>query len=126
MITVTAALIQKDNKILITRRSPNKHLAGLWEFPGGKLENGETEQECLSRELEEELGIKVKVGEFFMENTHDYGTKSILLKAYFCEQLTGSITLNDHDMIAWVTKKELQNYEFAPADVPFIKALLNE
>jgi 8-oxo-dGTP diphosphatase len=126
MITVTAALIQKDNKILITRRSPNKHLAGLWEFPGGKLENGETEQECLRRELEEELGIKVKVGEFFMENTHDYGTKSILLKAYFCKQLTDSITLNDHDMIAWVTKKELQNYEFAPADVPFIKALLNE
>jgi 8-oxo-dGTP diphosphatase len=126
MITVTAALIQKDNKILITRRSPGKHLAGLWEFPGGKLENGETEQECLSRELEEELGIKVKVGEFFMENTHDYGTKSILLKAYFCKQLTDSITLNDHDMIAWVTKKELQNYEFAPADVPFIKALLNE
>jgi 8-oxo-dGTP diphosphatase len=101
-------------------------LAGLWEFPGGKLENGETEQECLRRELEEELGIKVKVGEFFMENNHDYGTKSILLKAYFCDLFSGNITLNDHDMIAWVTKKELQNYEFAPADVPFIKALLNE
>jgi 8-oxo-dGTP diphosphatase len=122
-IEVTAAIVKKGSKILIARRSPKKHLAGFWEFPGGKIEKGETPEACLKRELEEELGIIVHVGPFFMENTHQYEQKIILLKAYRCELISGEITLNDHDQIQWVEATEFSNYEFAPADIPFIKAL---
>ncbi len=123
MIIVTAGIIRKGSKILIARRSPKKHLAGFWEFPGGKIEEDETLEECLSRELKEELGITVNVGEFFMENSHKYGENEILLKAFFCEYVLGDIVLNDHDKINWVEIIELENYQFAPADIPFIKAL---
>jgi 8-oxo-dGTP diphosphatase len=123
MILVTAAIINKGSKILIARRSPKKHMGGYWEFPGGKIEDGETPEVCLKRELEEELGIIVKVGDFFMENEHNYGEKRILLKAYFCELISGNIILNDHDQIEWVEKSEFHNYDFAPADVPFLNAL---
>jgi 8-oxo-dGTP diphosphatase len=120
---VTAGIIRKDDKILISRRAPNKHLAGYWEFPGGKIEDGETPQECLQRELFEELGIVVKVGQFFMENVHHYGDKIIQLQAYECEHISGNIILNDHDQIEWVETSEFVNFKFAPADIPFIKAL---
>lgn len=123
---VTAAIIRKGTKILIARRSPNKHLGSFWEFPGGKIEEGETAQECLKRELEEELGIIVRVGKFFMENEHHYEDKIILLKAYECEHISGIIVFNDHDQIEWVEKSEFVNFRFAPADIPFIKALNGE
>ena len=123
---VTAAIIRKGAKILIARRAPNKHLAGFWEFPGGKIEEGETPQECLKRELEEELGIVVSVGTFFMENEHHYEDKIILLKAYECDHISGDIILNDHDQIEWVETAEFVNFKFAPADIPFIKTFNGE
>ncbi len=126
MIIVTAAIIQKASKILITRRGPGKHLAGYWEFPGGKLDADETEQECLSREIKEELDITIKVNDFYMENMHQYEEKCIRLRAYKCVQLSGDIVLYDHDRMAWVKKEELNDYEFAPADIPFVKALAND
>ncbi len=98
-------------------------MGGYWEFPGGKIEDGETPEVCLKRELEEELGIIVKVGDFYMENEHYYGEKGILLKAYFCDLISGDIILNDHDKVEWAEKSEFDNFEFAPADVPFINAL---
>jgi len=125
MITVTAAIIHKESKILIARRTPHKHLGGLWEFAGGKIEAGESAEECLKRELKEELGITVKVGDFYMENHHQYPEKEILLKAYFCELVSGDIVLNDHDQVEWVERTEFKNYQFAPADIPIIKALTN-
>lgn len=124
MITVTAAIIFKGSKILIARKVPEKHMGGFWEFPGGKIEDGEAPENCLKREIKEELSIDVEVGDFFMENEHHYKEKSILLKAYFCKHLSGEITLNDHDKVEWVEKSELQNFNFAPADVPFVKALI--
>jgi 8-oxo-dGTP diphosphatase len=123
---VTAAIIRKGEKILIARRAPNKDLSGYWEFPGGKIETGETPQECLKRELEEELGIIITVGTFFMENEHHYGNKIIQLQAYECEHLSGSIILNDHDQVEWVETFEFLNFKFAPADIPFILALNGE
>ena len=123
MTIVIAAIIKKENKFLIAKRSYLKQLAGYWEFPGGKLENGETEKACLQREIKEELNIEITVGEFFMENIHHYGDKTILLKAFLCEYISGEILLNDHDEILWVTKDELNNYKFAAADIPFIIAL---
>ena len=123
---VTAAIIKKDNKILIARRAPNKHLAGFWEFPGGKIEEGETPEFCLKRELIEELGITVNVGKFYMENQHDYGAKIILLQAYLCELISGDIVLRDHDKFEWIVKSDLTNFKFAPADIPFVNALYGE
>ncbi|SMO77004.1 8-oxo-dGTP diphosphatase [Saccharicrinis carchari] len=123
MITVTAAIIQKASKILITRRGPGKHMAGHWEFPGGKLDANETEQECLAREIKEELNITIKINDFYMENTHQYEAKQILLRAYKCVHLSGNIVLHDHDKMAWITKEELNNYKFAPADIPIVVAL---
>ena len=120
---VTAAIIRKDSKILIARRAQNKHLGGYWEFPGGKIEEGETPQECLKRELEEELGIVVNVGAFFMENEHHYEDKIIQLQAFECEHISGNIMLNDHDQIEWVHPSEFINFKFAPADIPFLKVL---
>jgi 8-oxo-dGTP diphosphatase len=124
MIEVTAGIIYKDNKILIARRAPHKHMGGYWEFPGGKIEAGETPEQCLEREIKEELGIKIKVGAFLKENEHDYGSKQILLKAYLCDFLHGQIQLKDHDQAEWIERAKLLEYEFAPADIPFVQTLL--
>ncbi len=99
-------------------------MAGYWEFPGGKLDTNETEQECLAREIKEELDITIKVDKFYMENIHQYGEKQILLRAYKCVHLSGDIV--DHDKMAWITKEELNAYEFAPADIPIVKALATD
>ena len=123
---VTAAIIKNDNRIFIARRAANKHLAGYWEFPGGKIEDDETPEVCLKRELIEELGITVNVGKFYMENQHDYGTKIILLQAYLCELISGDIVLRDHDKFEWIVKSDLTNFKFAPADIPFVNALYGE
>ncbi len=122
-IRVVAAIITKDNKYLITRRSPSKHLAGFWEFPGGKIEEGETAEACLIREIKEELDINIRVNSFFMENDHSYPTKSISLIAFFCEITEGQITLKDHDCFEWISREQFDDFKFAPADVPFVKAL---
>ena len=126
MIKVTAGIIESDNKILIARRKEGKHLSGFWEFPGGKIEEGESPESCLKRELSEELGIDVLVGVFFMDNIYKYAEKTILLKSYRCKIASGDITLNDHDKIEWVTTLNMNNYKFAPADIPFVTALVNE
>jgi 8-oxo-dGTP diphosphatase len=122
-IRVVAAVIKKEDKYLITRRAPSKHLAGFWEFPGGKIEEGETPEACLIREIDEELDITVSVRAFFMENEHIYPSKKIILIAFFCEMTAGEITLKDHDKFEWVSKEQFDHYKFAPADIPFVKAL---
>lgn len=120
---VTAAIIKKDDKILIARRGQDKHLAGMWEFPGGKIEIGEIPEDCLKREIQEELGIVINVGDFFMQNDHLYGDRLIKLYSYFCQHISGEIKLNDHDMFEWVNRSQLLQYNFAPADIPFIHKL---
>lgn len=124
-IRVVAAIIKRDDKHLITRRGPSSHLAGFWEFPGGKIEPGETPEESLMREIKEELDITISVGAFFMENNHIYPSKKIKLIAFFCEIAEGQITLKDHDSFEWVSREQFGNYQFAPADIPFVKALQN-
>lgn len=123
MIIVTAAILIRSNKVLITRRAKGKHLAGYWEFPGGKLDPRETDEECLAREIKEELDICVKVNAFFMENVHRYSNKTIRLKAYFCSFISGDMVLRDHDKMMWVNSSELEDYMFAPADLPFVQRL---
>jgi 8-oxo-dGTP diphosphatase len=124
MIEVTAGVIENRGKILIARRSPGKHLAGYWEFPGGKVETGETYEECLARELKEELDLNVTVHEHIADSEFTYGDKQIRLKAYFAKTNQAEVTSTDHDEIKWITAYEFDDYTFAPADIPIIKALL--
>lgn len=125
MIEVAAAIIRDElDRILIARRRPGKSQAGLWEFPGGKLEPGESPEDCLRRELREEMSIEIEVGGFFAENEHAYGDTVIRLIAYDAVYVRGDIRLTDHDLVEWVEAGALYQYEFAPADVPFVNRLM--
>lgn len=123
MKQVTAAIILKDNKVLIAQRAPEDNLAGKWEFPGGKTELGETPQECLKREIEEELDVDIQVLDFFGESIYTYNSGTIKLMAFWCKWISGDFTLNVHSQIAWVNRQELDLYEFAPADITLVEKL---
>ena len=125
MINVTAAIIERDGKYLIGRRKSGRHLVGKWEFPGGAIEDGENPKECLRRELKEELGRKFIVGDFFDEAIYDYGHKKIKLIGHYATGVSAIFSLNAHDIIRWVSKDELRNYDFCEADLPFVKKLIN-
>ncbi len=88
-IEVSAAIIFRDGKLLIAQRHTASHLGGLWEFPGGKREPGETSEQCLVREIREELGVEISVGELFEEVSHTYPEKSVHLKFFFCQVISG-------------------------------------
>jgi 8-oxo-dGTP diphosphatase len=125
MIEVAAAIIENEQgQILIARRKKGKSQAGMWEFPGGKLESGESPEECLVRELQEEMGIEIAPYAWFGVNEHDYGTVRIKLIAYLAKYSTGEIRLADHDEYRWVNREELREYKWAPADVPFVGRLM--
>ncbi|TFE25610.1 8-oxo-dGTP diphosphatase MutT [Cohnella luojiensis] len=124
MIKVAAAIIKNEQgQILIARRKKGKSQAGMWEFPGGKLEPGESPETCLIRELREEMGIEIKPYVWFGVNEHDYGTVRIKLIAYLAKYSTGENRLTDHDEYRWAERDELLEYEWAPADVPFVERL---
>jgi 8-oxo-dGTP diphosphatase len=123
MQTVTAAILVKDGKILIARRPASSRLASKWEFPGGKIETGETPEACLTRELKEECDIEVSIGAFLGESVYHYPHGPIRLLAYQTYWNAGEIDAKDHDEIRWVSPAELDCYEFAPADVPFVQKL---
>ena len=120
-IVVTAAIMVKGTQVLSARRNPDSHLAGYWEFPGGKIEVGETPEECLKRELYEEFNISTRVDDFFGESFFDYGTKAIHLLAYRVTHIAGNFQLVAHDEIRWLSIDELDLVEWAPADVPLVK-----
>lgn len=125
MIRVAAAIIEnEEGLLLIARRKPEKSQGGLWEFPGGKLEEGESPEACLRRELMEEMRIEIAIGAFFGQNDHFYGAVHIQLIAYQAKHTAGEIRLADHDQYEWVQVKQLMNYEFAPADIKFVQMLM--
>lgn len=123
MIDVVAAVIVKDNKFLITRRAPKLKLEGLWEFPGGKVEPGETPEEALKRELVEELEIETEIGDYIETSIYEYPNITVKLMAYFATVISGEIKLTVHDKAEWIDISEVENYEFPPADIPFIEKL---
>ena len=124
MIKVVAAILEKEDKILIAKKREGKPLAGLWEFPGGKIEEGETPEESLIRELMEEMNIKVRVKAYVGESVYDYGEgKVISLKGFTAEIVEGDIKLTDHDEYKWVTLEEINRYDLAPADIPLISMI---
>jgi 8-oxo-dGTP diphosphatase len=122
-IDVSAALIFHEGKLLITRRHADSHLGGLWEFPGGKREPGETFEQCLVREIREELGIEISVGELFEEITHAYDEKTVHLKFFICELISGEPKALGCAALKWVQKKELPDYQFPAADAQLLKKL---
>lgn len=116
-IKVTAGIIVDNYKVLITKRVPQKDFAGGWEFPGGKIEVDETFEECLARELKEELNIDVFVDSFCAEVDYDYTNKAIKLIAYYCRIIGGSIRLSVHDNYKWVKISDLLHYDLLPPDI---------
>ena len=126
MKEVSAALIVEDGKVFIAQRPEGKPLPNLWEFPGGKQEEGETLQQCLKREIKEELDVDVKVGEFVMDTTYSYPNgefKINLYRTYFPENAEPK--LNVHQKFAWVSPEEMDGFEFPPADMEIIRHLKN-
>jgi 8-oxo-dGTP diphosphatase len=122
-IDVSAALIFHNGKILITQRHAKSHLGGLWEFPGGKREANETFEECLVREIREELGIEISVGKLFAEIFHDYPEKSVRLKFFICKILREKPKPLDCAAIKWITKTEIEKFEFPAADIQLLEKL---
>ena len=122
---VSAALIFRAGKLLITQRHLISHLGGLWEFPGGKREAGETYEQCLVREIREELGVEISVGELFAEIAHDYPEKSVHLKFFRCRLLLGEPQPLDCAAVKWIDRSELDVHEFPAADVQLLAKLKN-
>jgi 8-oxo-dGTP diphosphatase len=126
-VVVVAGIIRKDDFLLIAQRKDDANEAGKWEFPGGKIEYGERPEDSLKREIKEELGIDIEVGEFFTMNSHIYNFRGknihIILLAYFAVWVSGEVELIDCKDAKWIQKKELKNYEFAAADIPFVEKL---
>jgi len=116
-LRVIAAIIRRSGTILLARRREGAHLAGFWEFPGGKIEDGESPEECLARELREEFHLETTVGRFIASSRYSYPDREIELMAYEVQLAEGPIVLNDHDEIQWVPVAELLSYRLAPADV---------
>lgn len=124
MKTVTAAILQRDGAILLARRASGQKLAGYWEFPGGKVEAGETLQSCLEREISEELNWVVQAGGVLATSEYVYEHGAIRLVALAAEIVSGAATLTVHDRLEWVPIGRLLEYRLAPADIPIAQSLL--
>lgn len=116
-------MIEKNGKVLICRRAPYQRLSGLWEFPGGKVENDESDRACLERELLEELGITASVGSVIASNTHHYDEFTITLVLMKAVITGGSVVPTVHDNVEWVLPTDLHNWDLAPADIPLAKVI---
>jgi len=123
-IEVICGIIIQDNKVLVAQRNFNMTLPYKWEFPGGKKHKWEDDAECLERELLEELNIRVFVKQKFASNVHNYDTFQILLIAYIAELVEGTILTFEHTKVEWYSKQELGALDWAAADVPIVKKLI--
>ena len=121
-IVVVAAVIEEDDAFLVTRRLEGTHLAGLWEFPGGKISIGETHAEGLARELREELDVEVDVGARMLETRHAYAERSVSLHFYQCT-LRGTPRPLLGQQMQWIARADLSTLEFPPADAELIRML---
>jgi 8-oxo-dGTP diphosphatase len=122
-IQVAAGLIVRDGRYLIARRKAGTHLAGLWEFPGGKREPGETLEDCLRREAREELGIEIDQPIPFRTLRYDYPEKAVELHFFRCGIETGEAQPLGCDDLRWVAPQDLPSFEFPPADLPLVRLL---
>ena len=107
----------------MTRRAPGEKLAGYWEFPGGKVEGDESFEECLAREIKEELSLDIDVGNLFHEVVHQYDGGGIILRAFHSEWISGALSLSVHDDYKWLEAGEILKLKLAPADIPIAEKL---
>ena len=124
MIDVVAAVIEKDNKYLIAQRNRNKHFAYHWEFPGGKVNDDESFENALEREINEELSINIKIIKKITSEKHKDEKINAEIHYFLCEALNDNIILSEHEDMTWVYKQDLLNYKLAPGDSKIIKYLL--
>ncbi len=125
LLVVAVALIDADRRVLIAQRPPGKNMAGLWEFPGGKVEPGESPEAALIRELEEELGISTKTACLapLSFTSHSYDNFHLLMPLYACRKWQGVPEPREHTALKWVRPQHLRDYPMPPADEPLIAAL---
>ena len=127
IIKVVAALIEKEDKVLLAKRlTGDTNVFGKWEFPGGKVEPNEDELAAIEREIKEEFELIVKAKKFIVNNVCEYPTKTVDLRLYSCDYVSGDFKLHDHSEYKWVSREELLTYDLAPADIPlaeFIKEM---
>lgn len=126
MLRVTAAVIRQDNRILICQRARDDDYALLWEFPGGKLEEGETSEQCIVREIKEELGIDIRVNHILAVTKHNDGEQDVHFTFYEVDIIDGDVTLNVHESAVWAPLNTLTEYDFMAADRPIVDLLLQK
>jgi 8-oxo-dGTP diphosphatase len=122
-LRVTAGVLRRAGRILACRRKEGS-LAGKWEFPGGKIEPNETAEDCLARELEEELGLRARVRQLLHREIHTEAHRTIELLFFDVSCPRGTLTLRDHDAARWVRPADLLRYDWAPADAAFVRRLV--
>lgn len=126
MIKVVAALIEKNGKYLIARRKTgSKDVLGKWEFPGGKVEKNETEENAIEREIKEEFEMSIKAIRFITNNVCEYPDKVVDLRLYECKYISGDFNLHDHFEYKFVDKNEILEYDLCPADIPLAEYIKN-
>ena len=126
MIAVVAALIVRGGKLMIAQRPAGKHMAGKWEFPGGKIEKGETPEQALERELWEELGVKTRTGRIYHAIHHSYPEKDILLLFYRSRLIEGEPRPIEEADIRWIEEAQIRDFDWAEADAPLIDLIEND
>ena len=119
-IHVVGAVITRDGLVMCAQRGDDGNLPGLWEFPGGKIEQGESKQAALMREITEELGCTVEVGREVTTTTHEYEFGEVTLTTFYCRLVAGTPKLTEHASITWLRPDELESIPWAPADIPAI------
>ena len=122
LLVAACALVDADGRVLVCQRPPGKQLAGLWEFPGGKVETGETPEGCLIRELDEELGIKITQACLapFVFASHGYEAFHLLMPLFLCRRWEGFVQAREHAALKWLRPAELVDLPMPPADVPLV------
>jgi 8-oxo-dGTP diphosphatase len=125
VINVICAIILKEEKILVTQRSEKMKLPLKWEFPGGKLESGESEEECILREIKEELNINIEIIGKLSCSVFDYGSFNVNLIPFISNYISGEIALSEHKDFKWMKKSELSSLDWAEADLPILKEFLS-
>lgn len=123
-IEVVGAVIVRDRMILAARRGLESRLPGLWEFPGGKVEAGETARDALEREIHEELDCSVVVGDELITTTYAYDFGDVTLTTFWCELRSGAPRLIEHSEVRWIHPTELDSIEWAPADIPAVRLII--
>ena len=126
IINVVAAAIEKDGKFFCAQRPEGKSLGGFWEFPGGKLEKGESPEQALIREIKEELNSEIQIISYINKASYDYDFGTVVMKTYHAELISGNLELLEHQNSTWLAPHELSTINWAPVDRPAVRLLSNK